>query len=369
LTNGTGYTFQVAAVNDAKTGGYSARSSEVTPRTVPGVPTSAGAVANKSGGVDVKWEAPTSNGGAAISDYLITICGGTNCKDYGVDIKTNNQLTFTVPETSSRTMVGFKWSFLVRAVNEAGPGAQTSLIGPVDPYRAPNAPFPVPVASIDDKGGVSVRWVAPNANGATISGYIVKSCTSGVCTPYNVEFTTSPASITGLGKGTPYTFTVTAKNIAGIGAESGASNVVTPRSAPEPPTNATAVANDIGGVVVEWKAPGDNGGNTITDYTVQSCAGGVCTSFAHIPVSNALSQTVIGLDKGKIYTFKVAAVNTAGISLFADAASSATPRAKSAMTTGSCAPRISKSTKRAKSAPRATPASNFSPYPSCIRRT
>ena len=332
LKNGVGYQFQVAAVNDAQAGSYSARSSEITPRTVPGVPTSATAVANKFGGVDVSWSAPTSDGGAAISDYLITICGGTsgtNCTGYGVDIKTDNKLTFTVPETSSRTMVGFKWSFLVRAVNEAGPGNQTSLIGPVDPYRAPSAPSPAPVATVDDKGGVSVTWVAPNANGATISSYIVKYCTGVECKPYDTEFKTSPASIARLIKGTPYTFKVAANNAAGIGADSVESNKVTPRSAPEPPTNATALANSTGGVVVQWTAPTDNGGNAITDYTVQSCVGVTCTSFARNSVATALLQTVTSLEKGKIYTFKVAAVNAAGTSSFADAAGPATPRAKS----------------------------------------
>jgi titin len=327
LTNGTTYTFQVAAVNAARTGGYSARSSEVTPRTVPGVPTNATAVANNIGGVKIDWNAPTSDGGAAISDYQVTICGGTDCVNYGVNISTGNQLTYTVPETPTRTMVGYKWNFLVRAVNVAGAGAQTALIGPVDPRRVSNAPSNV-VATVNNSGGVGVTWSAPSANGANISDYIVQYCTGGTCTTYDDGVSaTASASVAGLVKGTAYTFKVAAVNAAGTSSYSVPSNEVTPRSVAEAPTNATATANNIGGVVVSWTAPTDNGGAAITDYTVQSCVGGTCTSFARSSASTATSQTVTGLTKGTAYTFKVAAVNAAGTSLFANAAAAATPRA------------------------------------------
>jgi titin len=326
LTNGTTYTFQVAAVNDAKTGSYSARSSEVTPRTVPGIPTNATAAANNIGGVKIDWSAPTSDGGAAISDYQVTICGGTDCVNYGVNISTGNQLTYTVPETPTRTMVGYKWSFLIRAVNVAGAGAQTSLIGPVDPKRVANAPSNV-VATVDNSGGVGVTWTAPSSNGANITDYIVQYCTGGTCTTYNDGTSaTASASVAGLVKGTPYTFKVAAVNAAGTSEYSLPSIAVTPRTVPEPPTNATAVVNNIGGIVVSWTAPTDNGGNAISDYTVQSCVGGSCTPFAHSPASTATSQTVTGLTKGTSYTFKVAAVNAAGTSLFANAAAAAIPR-------------------------------------------
>jgi titin len=326
LTNGTGYTFQVAAVNDARAGSYSARSSEVTPRTVPGAPTNALAAANNIGGVKIDWSAPTSNGGAAISDYQITICGGNDCANYGVNISTGNQLTYTVPETPTRTMVGSRWSFLVRAVNAAGAGAQTALIGPVDPRRTANAPTNV-VATVNNTGGVGVTWSAPSANGANISDYIVQYCTGGTCTTYDDGVSaTASTSVIGLVKGTSYTFKVAAVNAAGTSSYSLPSSAVTPRSVPEPPTDATAVVNNTGGVVVSWTAPTDNGGSAITDYTVQSCLSGTCTSFVRSSASTVTSQTVTGLTKGTSYTFKVAAVNAAGTSLFATAASAAIPR-------------------------------------------
>ena len=54
LTNGTAYTFKVAAVNAVGTGAQSALSASVTPRTLPGAPTAvAGDPGQRAGGVDV----------------------------------------------------------------------------------------------------------------------------------------------------------------------------------------------------------------------------------------------------------------------------------------------------------------------------
>ena len=77
LTNGTSYTFTVAATNAAGTGPASARSAAVTPATVPtapaiGVPTRGNASAT------VRWTAPTNTGGSAITGYTVRVYTGTS---------------------------------------------------------------------------------------------------------------------------------------------------------------------------------------------------------------------------------------------------------------------------------------------------
>ena len=76
LTNGTAYTFDVAAINAAGTGGFSARSAAVTPAAVPGAPTIGTATAGNASAT-VTWTAPASNGGSAITGYTVRAFAGT----------------------------------------------------------------------------------------------------------------------------------------------------------------------------------------------------------------------------------------------------------------------------------------------------
>ncbi len=73
LTNGTAYVFRVAAVNSVGAGPYSSASSSATPAssaTVPGAPTNV--VADLYGvGVALNWTDPASNGGSAITGYVV----------------------------------------------------------------------------------------------------------------------------------------------------------------------------------------------------------------------------------------------------------------------------------------------------------
>ena len=76
LTNGTAYTFKVAAVNSAGTGTLSALSAPVTPATVPDAPTGA-TVVRGVGSARVSFAAPASNGGSTITHYDVS-CTSSN---------------------------------------------------------------------------------------------------------------------------------------------------------------------------------------------------------------------------------------------------------------------------------------------------
>ena len=82
-----------------------------------------------------------------------------------------------------------------------------------------------------------------------------------------------------------------------------------PPTAPDPPTNASAVPGDRS-ATVSWSAPADDGGSPITGYTVTSTPGGKTAS-----TTGATSATVAGLTNGTSYTFKVTATNAIGTSV------------------------------------------------------
>lgn len=167
----------------------------------------------------------------------------------------------------------------------------------------PDAPgLPRLVAATVGVGSAVLTWAAPEDDGGTpLTGYVVTASPGGTTMTLPAGATT--ATITGLAKGTAYTFTVVAFNAVGRGPASSSSAVTTPR---EPGTAGAPKAKVKGrSVTLTWAAP-DAGGASIVGYrivrddkVVRTVAGAV------------LSTRLKGLSKGR-HTFRVIAVNAVG---------------------------------------------------------
>jgi titin len=182
------------------------------------------------------------------------------------------------------------------------------------------APATVPAAPSNLTGtagdrSVALSWSAPSSDGGSaITGYrITPYVGSTPQTPVSTQSTATTATVSGLTNGTAYTFTVAAMNVAGTGAESGATPSLVPRAratAPDAPTSVAGSAGDRS-VALSWTAPASDGGSPVTGYRVTPYLG----STAQTPVdtgSAATEFTVTGLTNGSTYTFTVAAVNAVG---------------------------------------------------------
>jgi alpha-tubulin suppressor-like RCC1 family protein/serine protease inhibitor ecotin len=236
------------------------------------------------------FDASNNSLGDVTADTTFTIDSGTACPS----------------KTCSGTVPG----------NHTVTGADATATGTATLHVNATAPGkPTGATATPGNGSAVVSWTAPVDNGGSaITGYTVTS------TPGSYTCTTIGAlscTVSGLTSGTSYTFTVHATNVAGNGIESDASSSVTPATVPGKPTGATATAGN-GSALVYWTAPVDNGGSTITGYTVTS------SGDAKTCTSSATNCTVSGLTSGQPYTFTVTATNAAGTGPASDPSSSVT---------------------------------------------
>jgi hypothetical protein len=127
LTNGASYRFQVAATNAVGTGPNSALSAAVIPATVPGAPVIDTASSGVAGGTitaRANWNPPTSNGGSAVTGYVVRALRMSATGTVLATTKSASQ-----PSTAralTMTLQTGNYRFTVQAINKAGSGPQSA---------------------------------------------------------------------------------------------------------------------------------------------------------------------------------------------------------------------------------------------------
>jgi trimeric autotransporter adhesin len=220
LTNGTAYTFKVAALNSRGTG---LQSAPMTPITV-GSPKAPSAprilsIVPGNGKITLTWAAPTSNGSASVSGYVVTpYIGGV-----AQPIRSFNAAT---TQTVTGLTNGTVYTFKVQAGNNAGLSPLSAASSPM----AAGAPVaPTGVNATSGVASATVHWTAPANNGSGITGYVITPYKGGVAQPARTFASTATTEVvSGLTSGASYRFKVAAKNSRGTGPQSAASNAVTP---------------------------------------------------------------------------------------------------------------------------------------------
>jgi hypothetical protein len=314
LVNGTNYTFTVKARNAIGTSLPSVSSNTVKPSAsvqLPGAPTGVTATAG-TGKATVSFNAPASDGGATITDYLVTSNPG------GITASGNS------PVTVNGLTNDTAYTFTVQALNSAGTGPASDPSNSVTPFAVTPPGAPTGVSASAGNGEATVSFAAPVSDGGSpITGYTVTSNPSGGL-DNNAGSTSLSHTITGLNNGTAYTFTVSATNSVGTGSASASSGPVTPlgpTTVPGPPTSVQATGGNAQ-ASVSFHAPNSNGGSTITGYTVTAVPpDGIDTDAG----TTATNHTVIGLTNGTSYSFRVTATNGVGTGPASDASNSITP--------------------------------------------
>ena len=235
-------------------------------------------------------------------------------------VSVSDALGNSINQSSTPSAAGYSASFEVTTLPVGPPpgGGSGGTAGP----SVPDAP--VAAVASPGNGQVSLSWIAPaNDGGSPITGYDVVTY-SGSTLLATISVTGTSATISGLANGTPYTFTVAARNAAGTGPATTASAAVavTPHTLPGAPTAVSAIPGN-GQASVSWAAPADNGGAPVTGYTVTAKAGS--STVATLTVAGT-SATLTGLANGTAYTFTVVATNAAGTGPASDPSAAVAPR-------------------------------------------
>ena len=297
LTNGTVYTFTVAAANANGTGPASAATAVVT----VGVPLAPIAVSGAPGNgqVTLSWTAPADNG-SAISSYVVTPF--VKAVAQPPVMLSSSATTGVVPGLVN----GTAYTFTVAATNANGTGPASPATGAVT-IGVPLAPTAVSVVA--GNGQVTLSWTAPANNGSTINSYVITPLVGTTKLAAKIFLAGTTQTFTGLTNGTTYTFTVAAANANGIGVVSQPTAAVT-AGVPLAPTGVSVVAGD-GQAILTWTAPASNG-STISSYVITPFVSGVAQTPVVLGSTTTTGVVVGGLVNGTAYTFTVAATNANG---------------------------------------------------------
>lgn len=328
LVNGTVYVFRVQARNAVNEttglddGIWSAPSASVKPLAPASAP--ANLIANGgNASATLAWTAPTSTGGAPLTDYLV---------EYSVDSGASWQ-TFAHPASTATSITvtglanGVSHVFRVSGVTEYGAGTPSIVSIVVIPMTSPDAP--TGLAGQVGNTLVSLSWTAGFNGGSTVTNHVVqyRAVGSGTWQTFSppAPITGTSVQVTGLSNGTAYDFRVASTNAVGDSAFSSVAGPITPVAPASPPLAFLAVAGNAQ-VDLSWTIPESDGGSAITDYQIQSSLnGGVSWTVVADAVSPATSATVTGLVNGTTYTYRVAAITSYGLGAWSTPSSPVMP--------------------------------------------
>lgn len=221
----------------------------------------------------VTWEAPTSDGGSAITRYQYRYGAGTTelegatwaaVADTDADGETSDERSVRIRYLTN----GTAYTVEVRAGNAAGDGAaaRTEAATPRGPASKPGAPDLVKVWPYEAM--IYLEWGHADARGSALTRYEYRYATTDPIPP-GTRWQTLPRWATstfvrGLTNGARHYIELRAANAHGEGAS--VYGQATPKGNPSAPRNVRVERAGPGKLRLSWDAPADNQGSTISGY-------------------------------------------------------------------------------------------------------
>ncbi|MEP6623421.1 MAG: fibronectin type III domain-containing protein, partial [Acidimicrobiia bacterium] len=284
-------TYKIVAFGSLGAGASaSSAASAATGSTLPDAPTALTATTNNTtfGAVNLAWTAPANSGTFLVTDYVFqrSINGGS----FSAPISTgSNSTTYTDTACGASNSCTYQ----VAAVTSAGTGSYSNT-ATAEGANTPSAPVlsATPGSAV---ASVDLSWTSPTDNGGlAVSGYKVeKRSGTGPFTWTTIATPTSNSATDGAcGAAVSCTYRVSAQNALGYGALSNEATALGTNL--QPPQNLTAATstNTLGGVLVTWQYPSDDGGVPIAGYEFRYKIGaGAFSAWASTGSGTGLSFT------------------------------------------------------------------------------
>jgi len=319
LDPGTQRHYRIRAVNNTGNGSWSTARNATTPPAVPGAPTNVLAVANGENAINLTWEPPSDDGGAAVTGYEL-------------HVSADNDTTYsrlTSPSASARSYThsglqpgdGRHYKLLAR--NRAGSGNFSPAVFASTLSGVPTAPSLT--ARANGSTEIKLSWTKPDDRGADITGYELQQSDDGNDWHFLVG-SISAGDLeyvhTGLSGGTTKHYRVRAVNGNGDGQWSTARSARTDAGGPDAPVLTLTVIDD-NQIDLSWTEPADNG-SSIRGYWVERSADGDEPWDRLSSNTTATTYSDTDLYRGMTRHYRVAAFNGAGTGPYSGAESATT---------------------------------------------
>ena len=305
--------YRVFAINSAGTGPASNVARATTDATAPSAPTGLSARAVGQSRIDLSWNRPSNDGGAAVTGYRIESSPDGSTWSALRSNTGSTATTFSHTGLSPATTLHYR----VYAINRAGRSPSSNVARATTDATVPGAPTTL-AAVANGTSQIDLSWRAPGFDGgARITGYRIQAAENrnGPWSDRvaNTRSTSTTYAHAGLAPATTRYYRVAAINSVGRGSESGVAGATTDATVPDPPTNLQATATESTRIDLTWTAPNYDGGAPISGYRIEVRVDS--TAWTDLVRSTGVTATAYGhtgLKPGSTRHYRVSAVNVAG---------------------------------------------------------
>ncbi|MYB08063.1 MAG: hypothetical protein F4Y24_17115 [Gemmatimonadetes bacterium] len=272
--------------------------------------------------VTLRWREPEDDGGGEISRYRVEI--SSDGRRWSLVTADATGLEWMVDVGGA----GLTRYFRVAAINEAGVGDWSDTVSVKTDLSVPGPP-PAVIATHVSSTSIRLAWSPPRFTGGPdteLLGYQIERHGGGdwIVIVRNTQSLSTSFVDRGLSPGTEYFYRISAINEVGVGRPSEAVSTRTKATIPDPPRGLTVTAAGTDRLRLDWDKPLYDGGGDVTGYKIEGRRDGAWAILQPNTRSTQTTYVHTGLGPAETWTYRVAAINEAGLGRVSETASGTT---------------------------------------------